>query len=178
MWELQNLHPTELLNKGRHTFYKQKQTLILLYPTTCKGVSVHPSVHPSTTQGDPYLINCSSHTTEWYGMKLVQNLDYIFSLCNSHFRIWAKSILGVSQSKTWTFVILRSPGQSLLPSLAVRPSSLSSLSIVVLNNYTKPFSSETTWLIRTNLGINVSWGILHRTDMWIFDSSKKHGRHY
>ena len=44
--------------------------------------------------------------------------------------------------------------------------------IVVVNNFSKIFSSETTQLIGTKLGMNVSWCILHRTEVGIFDPSK------
>ena len=46
------------------------------------------------------------------------------------------------------------------------------LTSVVVNNYTKLFSSETTWLTRTKLGMNVPWGILHRIVVGIFDPSR------
>ena len=45
-------------------------------------------------------------------------------------------------------------------------------SLVVVNNLSELFSSDTIWPIDTKLGINVSWGILHRTDVGIFDSLK------
>ena len=45
-------------------------------------------------------------------------------------------------------------------------------SVVVINNFSKLFSSEITRPIGTKLGMNVPWDILHRTDVGIFDPSK------
>ena len=49
---------------------------------------------------------------------------------------------------------------------------LASVVIVVINCFSKLFSSDTSRPIGTNLGMNVPWGILHRTGVGIFDPSK------
>ena len=47
-----------------------------------------------------------------------------------------------------------------------------SLSDIFLLFKKENFSSHTTWPIRTKLGMNVTWGILHRNEVRIFYSSK------
>ena len=44
--------------------------------------------------------------------------------------------------------------------------------VVVVINFSKLFSSDTTWLIETKLDMNVPWDILHGIDVGIFDPSK------
>ena len=48
--------------------------------------------------------------------------------------------------------------------------------VIVVNNYTKLFSSEITWLNRTKLGMNVPLGILLKTGYFWF--VEKHGHCY
>ena len=45
--------------------------------------------------------------------------------------------------------------------------------VVVVIAFSNPLSSDTTRPIKTKLGMNVSWGILHRKNVGIFDLSKK-----
>ena len=50
---------------------------------------------------------------------------------------------------------------------------------IVVDNLSNSSPPHTHWSIGTKLGMNVSWGIQHRTDWEIFDlSKKKHGHHY
>ena len=45
-------------------------------------------------------------------------------------------------------------------------------SVVIVYNFSKLFSSDTTWPIGTKLGMNITWGILHRTVVGILDPLK------